>query len=102
MYEHCMIIRVPLKVRLLISTTQCWRFEAEALKPNGKYIAAYSETLREDNDYRNAYGNPVASNQWHQKHCNTLLQTLIADGWELTGEKGQNWWNYKFRRELKS
>ncbi|MHB8596161.1 MAG: hypothetical protein ACYDER_05045 [Ktedonobacteraceae bacterium] len=85
-----------------MDTTPRWRFEAEALKPTGKYTAAYSETLREDNDYRNAYGNPVASNQYHQKYCDRLLQNLIVDGWELTGEKGPNWWNYKFRRELRS
>ena len=56
--------------------------------------------MKYDSDVSATTGCPSISNASHVAACEELKQQLIGKGWELTGEKGAYWWQYKFRRPL--
>lgn len=41
---------------------------------------------------------PESNNASHYK---TLVENLVKDSWESTGERGEHWWNSRFRRKVK-
>ena len=80
--------------------TDSYHFEAEAIGPHGPYVAARSRPWKEiahtprwkvlDNTNERAGG-----------IVKELISDLIKDGWESTGERGSNWENYRFRRQVR-
>jgi len=80
--------------------TDSYHFEAEAIGPHGPYVAARSRPWKEiahtprwkvlDNTNQRAGG-----------IVKELISDLIKDGWESTGERGSNWENYRFRRQVR-
>ena len=73
-----------------IPSFESWCFWGEAISPKDTYSAG--EVV-----VRGA-GGPEANNRRHIAACEELKQQLISKDWELTGEKGAYWWQYKFRR----
>jgi len=71
------------------------KFYLEALGPKGKRVLSQTDKFKVTNN-----SSPDSRN--HGSICDEFIRRVIADGWELTGEMGQNWWNYKFRRPVKS
>jgi hypothetical protein len=95
-WEYCEIF-VRYKDGVLRDT---YYFEAEAVGPRGPYIAMRSREWREPaNEPRwQATDN---SNETAFAIHKELISALIKDGWEVTGEKGSNWENHRFRRAVR-
>jgi len=80
--------------------TDSYHFEAEAVGPHGPYIAARSREWKElaltprwkvlDSTHEEA--NAIVKE---------LISDLIKDGWEPLEERGTNWENFRFRRQVK-
>jgi zinc-ribbon domain len=77
----------------LISIT--YHFEANALGPNGSYIAGKSKSFK---------GHPHTPNQEKRQLFNFLVAELLQDGWEPVQSQASNparWWEREFRRQAK-
>jgi len=68
-------------------------FYAEAIGPTGVYEAARTSPLTE-------YSGPSSDNERVVQAHRGLVTRLTLAGWEPTGDKGKNWWNYRFRRQV--
>ena len=79
-------------------------FYVDALGPKGTYIAGRSPAL---NAYKVSYYGPTSDlpNASDLRAFQTLhgefVKTLLQDGWEPTPERGENWWNLRFKRRVK-
>jgi len=73
------------------------QFWAEAIGPNGKYLAGESEAFRH-------YLNPNYSAAYHEdtyvdRYHTVLVNRLATDGWEAIPSSGE-WWQIQFRRRV--
>jgi len=79
-------------------------FMAQAVGSNGRYEAARSTkpfgtipTTNGDEPETHAWG----SEKKAKAALDEIIATLHSDGWEPAG-KGSEWWEYKFRRQVRS
>jgi hypothetical protein len=75
----------------LTGTRGCFR--AEAIGFDGVYEAGRSQEFG------------CGYNMWlpdskNEAHYNALIENLVKDRWEPTGERGEHWWNNRFRRKI--
>jgi len=86
----------------LFSGTQVW-FWADAVGPEGKYNAGESPRYRTWGNTR-VYGPADLSHKKDRANAeeahNRLVQMLISDGWEPLPERGEYWWQLRFRRRV--
>jgi hypothetical protein len=77
-------------------------FAANAVGPRGFYVAAQNRgrCVAESSNIL-VTGRTMQPGRGCQVLLNELISALAADGWELTGEAGQNYWNRKFRRVIR-
>ena len=61
------------------------KFIAKAIGPKGAYIAGQTSPINEREE---------------DKFVDALVKKLVSDNWEPTG-RGEQYWNYKFRRRIK-
>jgi hypothetical protein len=74
-------------------------FAANAVGPRGHYSAGQNRgRCKAESANLLLTGRHTQPGNGCQPLLNELITALTADGWELTGETGQNWWNQKFRR----
>ena len=80
--------------------TDSYRFDAEAVGPHGPYIAARS---REWNELALTPRWKVldSTREEASEIVKELISDLIKDGWEPLEERGTNWENFRFRRQVK-
>ncbi len=74
------------------------QFHAQATDSNRRYIAARSEKFPHFGD---AWA-PAKANQDHHVALAGFVDHLKADGWELLGDIGGEWWQKKLRRSRSS
>ncbi len=93
-----------------------WMFEATAIGIQGRYGAAWSETLKPSywgnvaiasgiGDFHREYDNNSAlAIVLHRNNCqpklDDLIKRLAADGWQPIG-RGEKWYSERFRRLVK-
>jgi hypothetical protein len=96
-----------------------WRFEATAIGPQGRYAAAWSDTLEPQKngrgDYFSKFTGVRLDDHIHEQNptidrliranCESkvddLINKLVKDGWQPTG-RGQEWYSERFRRKIKN
>ena len=85
---------------LFLSRLRKSHFEAEAVGPHGPYIAARS---REWNELALTPRWKVldSTHEEASEIVKELISDLIKDGWEPLEERGTNWENFRFRRQVK-
>lgn len=95
-WEYCEILRSCDEG--FFHHTYC--FYAEALSPKkGKYIAMKSDGFKKFTFLLHfPYTEPARSEA--EQYCDQLIDWLVKDGWEPLPERGENWWNLRFRRKL--
>jgi tetratricopeptide (TPR) repeat protein len=69
------------------------RFVADAISPKGQYIADQSVVIESASE--GDTGDPRV-----KEACSVLVTRLVTDGWEPLPQRGKDWWNYKFRRQV--
>lgn len=80
----------------LAGTKGC--FEAKAIGPNGTYSAGVSPDFSTSFD---ASGPVIkASNKPIVGIHSGLVDGLVSEGWEPTGDRGAEWWSQRFRRRI--
>ncbi|MCX6032986.1 MAG: zinc ribbon domain-containing protein [Chloroflexi bacterium] len=73
-------------------------FEAKAIGPSGTYSAGLSQVFQTG---LNASGPDIkASNKQVMELHRELIDRLVNEGWEPTGDRGAEWWNQRFRRQI--
>lgn len=92
--ETCEIVRVVTKPSSW-TYEETFIFAAEVIGANGKYVAFQSVPLKHNTQY------PI-----YQKEFNSaveeLVNNLLRDNWEAVETRGENWWNYRFRRQARA
>lgn len=73
-----------------------FKFWAKAIGPNGQYSAGESKVFT--GYYGGHYSYPDKDNKENQEALESLVNWLVKDGWEATGDRGSEWWNIRFRR----
>ena len=90
-WEYCEIVWS--KIRSVPATLQFW---ASAIGPKGLYSAGASP------EWSLFFGEPYPRrdrNSDRRAH-EELIEMLLDDGWEPTGEKGEYWYEDRFRRRI--
>ena len=73
-------------------------FEAKAIGPNGTYSAGLSQAFRAG---FNASGPDIkASDKQVMELHRELIDRLVKEVWEPTSDRGAEWWNQRFRRQI--
>jgi len=89
-YEFCEIVYTVASKSLLSCYLLFW---AKAVGSKGSYDAGKSNQFS---------GNfPMAHVNHHVNPHNSLINKLVGDGWEPTGDRGEQWYSLRFRRLLK-
>ncbi len=93
-WEHCEIVYDCNEG--FVSGHDFW-FWAKAVGTSGTYCAASSTHAKY------WYGDGTPNSEWpvHTQLHSELVRKLVADAWEPTGERGNNWWNMRFKRRIK-
>jgi len=91
-WEYCEIV-FDKKQRLLYWEAFFW---AKAISSDGVYEAAKSPIVKKW-DIPEV---PKRDDQSYARIHNLLINQLIAEGWEHTGDRGEKWWNVRFRRNI--
>ncbi len=73
-------------------------FWARAIGPKGQYDAGQSETFT--GYYGGSYSYPDSERNDNQDALKGLIDELVKDGWAPTGDRGSDWWSYRFRRRI--
>jgi len=87
----------PASVVMSRVTSPQVRLWVQAIGPNGRYTAARSEVWCVS--YSPESG-PNSKDRKTIRELDQLIQTLVANGWEPTSEKGGGWFSHRFRRRL--
>jgi hypothetical protein len=82
------------KFRTLWSDAYFW---AKAIGKKGVYNAGESPRFK---SHAVGYGQTDKEKQIAVTDHTILIEQLIKDGWEPTGELGSIWWDQKFRRKV--
>ncbi len=91
-FETCQIMRVVVKPDSW-TYEEKMKFAAEVIGPKGKYNACESPVLTHNvqyDVYQKEFGH----------HVDTMVNKLLHDGWEAVDSRGENWWNYRFKRRV--
>ena len=80
--------------------TDSYHFEAEALGPHGPYIAARSREWKEL-AHTPRWKVLDSTHEEANEIVKELISDLIKDGWEPMEERGTNWENFRFHRQVK-
>jgi hypothetical protein len=88
--DTCQITRVVVKPHEW-TYEEKFKFVAEAISPTGKYNAFESVVLTHNVQY------PVEQTKYSH-YVDEIVNLLLQDGWDATDTRGDNWWNYRFRR----
>ena len=91
--ETCEIVYEEVKWGLINSKYKFW---ASAIGPQGSYNAGSSPVFKNERTF-----GPSSTDKQSLNAHNALIQKLIKDGWESTGDRGTAWFNYRFRRQVK-
>ncbi len=68
-------------------------FCADAIGPSGMYVAERGE------EFGCGYNTWLPDSNHASRH-KALVAVLIGDDWEPTGERGEHWWQNRFRRRV--
>lgn len=93
-WEYCEIVHELIKVQIGIPRINS-RFWAKGIGSNGIYRVAESDVEINGDS-------PLQSVEKDRLACESLVQTLINEGWEPIDEHGSEWFSYKFRRRVQS
>jgi len=87
--ESCEIIYIQVKPWNW-ENIRYFKFIAEAIGVNGKYNVFETATIGTKDDFtkKEKYG----------KYVDEIVELLLQDGWEASETRGDNWWNYRFKR----
>ncbi len=70
------------------------RFWAAAVGPTGRYSAGHAP------QFKVRLGDPIQGKQCSAAF-DSLINQLVRDGWESIETRGENWWNYRFKRLIR-
>ena len=70
------------------------KFWAQAIGANGRYSAG--EIVFKNNSW-----NVLSDDRKTVAALDSLINKLVQEGWESTGDRGRNWFNHRFRRRVK-
>jgi hypothetical protein len=95
-YEICQIEGAQITKGFGEIFGRTFRFWAEAVGPKGKYVVAQYEWR--DGAYHSPYGPDGQCQQCLRAHSEFIRQ-LTKDGWEPSEERGEIWYQMRFRRK---
>ena len=78
-----------------------YTFYAMAIGPNGQYVAAQGPAWTVVGGSAFVDYSHFKKRKAGESHDN-VVQQLMADGWEPTTDRGEAWFNHRFRRRVKS
>jgi hypothetical protein len=76
------------------------QFYALALGPNGEYTAAQSVECKCKTTVGVRLNNVPIRNSDNMTAFNGLVTQLVNAGWEPVDSRGEEWYNYRFRRRI--
>ena len=74
-----------------------FKFWGRAIGTRGQYSAGESKVFT--GYYGGSYSYPDKDNKENREALESLVNWLVKDGWEATGDRGSNWWNLRFQRK---
>lgn len=77
-------------------------FQGIAMGQHQNYIAGESTEIPIAANVMGVSFSPQQHNPSHREIHQNLIHQLQADGWELTSEKGGDWWERRLRRPAES
>ena len=91
-WDTCEIVYDTISKGGLFSNARM-KFWADAIGQEGSYNAGVSILFEQ-------YVPPPESNNQRTVNIHRdFIQQLVTDGWEPTGDRGNDWWSYRFRRK---
>jgi hypothetical protein len=92
-YDTCQIVMNNLG-EAFGRTVFHFKFQGDAIGPNGKYVACETPKYTSDINYE-------VPRRKFERVVDELVRNLISDGWEPIESRGENWWNFQFRRQAR-
>lgn len=80
---------------VLLGSSGGHQFQAKAIGPAGTYVAGESREFRHRSLPTEVYHDARAD-----ETLDDLVRRLLQDGWEPTGDRGAEWYSYRFRRRV--
>lgn len=101
-WEYCEILyKYEYRKKGIFSGEPTVTFLADAVGPTGSYTAAEAQSYKGGNLYGPVANNSKKESALADNAHKQLVQQLISEGWEATSERGEYWWQLRFKRRVK-